>query len=239
MTSVACSIGKFAPFLLFLACAPGRRDRHYPRPTAEPAAVETADGLAEDIQADIDALAWRAADAKLTRLLAETDGVIRSMPDESGDRTSGKLGEYRSGLDSLMARVARRERLGALEAANGLSRVLAATAQGYSTPVPVSVTLLDVAGRDVIYQSEGGRWSEASGSAGELRSAYAAVRAHVARANASLDGHMRQSLDEIDARISVQDTAGARAAANLLLADVDLIEQTYTSREQVPAAKEG
>lgn len=226
MRRIAISIGMLAPLVL-LACAQEAGDKADPGPPAVPAAMARAEGLAEDIQADIDTREWAAADGRLGRIRRETDAVTQGMIDENGDVRSGQLTAFRSGLDSLKARVGRRDRLGALEAANGLSRVLAATAQSYSVAVPASVTVLDVAGRDVIYRSEGGRWSGAANSARELRGAYGAVRAHVSRQDAALDEHVRRRLDEIDAAVRERNAAAVRTAATALLDEVDLIEQTY------------
>ncbi len=134
---------------------------------------------------------------------------------------------YRAGLDSLMARVSHRDRLGALEAANGLCRMLATIAAGYPARVPVAVTLLDVGGRDVTYRAEGQRWADAAQSVAELRRLYQPIHPHVAERDASLDTHVGRALDELDARVRARDPAAVRRAGNGFLDDVDRIEQTY------------
>ena len=214
------------PILVLLACG---REVERPRaaPAAAPAALEASENLAEDIQDDIAVRAWSAADGKLADLLARLDGVTSSAAVEQHVAEAPTLLGYRSGLDSLMARVAHRDRLGALEAANGLCRVLATIAAGYPAGIPVSVTLLDVGGRDVAYRAEGHRWTEAAQSVAELRRLYRTIHPHVAGRDASLDARVSRELDELDARVRAEDAAAMRAVVNGFLADVDRIEQTY------------
>jgi hypothetical protein len=108
-----------------------------------------------------------------------------------------------------------------------MSRALVALTANYDQTVPVQVGYLDVAGRDAIYRAEAGRWQGAIASAVELRANYAAVRAHVAAKDATLDGRVRQRLNALDAAVAAKNAARVRAVATGVLDDVDLIERTY------------
>jgi hypothetical protein len=216
-----------APVLALFACTQDGVARPRAMPTTKPAALEASEHLAEDIQADIAVRAWRSVDGKLADLLAHLDGVTASIEVDQRARQAETLKEYRGGLDSLMARVARRDRLGALEAANGLCRTLTAIAAGYPDRIPVSVTLLDVSGRDVIYRAEDQRWTDASVSVAEIRGLYGGIAAHVAARDSVLDARVRGELDALDAGVRARNASTVGSAGNALLDDVDRIERTY------------
>jgi hypothetical protein len=212
------------PVLVVLACSRDDRAQRPMAPVAKPAALTKSENLAEDIQDDINTQGWRSADGKLTDLLSEVDGVSRSVTNDA--RTDLAL-DYRADLDSLMARVARRDRLASLVAANDLCRLLASVASGYQAPAPVTVTLLDVSGRDLLYRSEAGLWPAAAKSVAEFRQGYGTLRPHVSARDTALDGRVARDLDEAERKVLARDSAGVRVAANTLLDDVDRIEQTY------------
>lgn len=181
---------------------------------ALPPVVVAAEGLAEDIQADLDTLGWSAARAKLAQLQASRSALRASA-------------RYEAALDSLATQMGRRDRLAALVSANGMSRALLAVAADYDLTVPVQVGLLDVAGRDVIYRAEAGDWQQVSVSMAELRAQYAAVQAHVATKDATLNGRLGQRLTALDAAVSAKSATRVRTVATGLLDDVDLVERTY------------
>ena len=187
---------------------------------AVPPAVVAAEGLAEDIQADLDTGAWQAAGAKLAQLQVNRPALQAAAP---GPEFAG----YETALDSLVARVRRRDRPAALVSANQMSRVLLTITANYDLIVPVQVGYLDVAGRDAIYGAADGRWQGAASAAAELRANYAVVRAHVAQKDPTLDRRMRLRFSELDAAVSAKNGARVRVIATTLLDDVDLIEQTY------------
>lgn len=224
MRSAARATIALIPVLCVLACSRDERAQPATAPFAKPAALTVSENLAEDIQDDINTQGWRTADGKLADLLAEVDGVSRSVTD---DARAGLAGDYRAILDSLMARVARRDRLGSLVAANDLCRQLASVASGYPARAPVTVTLLDVSGRDLLYRSEAGLWTAAAASVAEYRQGYGTVRSHVSERDPALDGRVGRDLDEAERTVQARDTAGVRKSANALLDDVDRIEQTY------------
>ena len=173
---------------------------------ALPADVALAEGLAEDIQTDLDTLGWTAARDKLAQLQASSAGVK---------------------LDSLAAQIGRRDRLGALQSANGVSRALLAIAADYTLTVPVEVGLLDVAGRDAIYRAEAGEWPGAAAAVAELRARYAAVQPHVAAKDPALDGRFARRLAELEDAVKARNAARVRTVATGLLDDVDVVERTY------------
>jgi hypothetical protein len=181
--------------------------------SAVPPAVVAAEGLAEDMQADLDTLGWGAAGAKLARLRDES--------------TAMRMAGYETTLDSLAAGITRRDRLAALQAANRASRLLLAVAATYKVTVPVNVGLLDVAGRDAIYRSEAGRWQDASAAVAELRANYDAIQGHVASSDAALDQRLAQQLQALHAAVSARNAGRVRNIATRFLDDVDLVERTY------------
>jgi len=233
----------FALAILLGGCSHAEtRDGREAESGTVPPALGTAEGLAEDVQDDIDTLGWAAAGAKVAQLRrgeASVGRAVRTDSAEDADHDSGasdttaadtdeqELATYRRAVDSLGARVERRDRLAALTSANTLSRVLAAMSADYRSRVPVQVALLDVAGRDAIYAAEGGRWSEAAAAVRELRSTYAQVSGHVTKAQRPLNDRFRQTLDALAGAVSKQDVTQARREATSLLDDVDLIEGTY------------
>jgi hypothetical protein len=224
MRSAARATAALIPVLWLLACSRDDRGQQAVAPFAKPAALTVSENLAEDIQDDINTQGWPSADGKLSNLLSEVDGVTRSVTD--GARADLARG-YRAALDLLMARVARRDRLGSLVAANDLCRLLASVASGYQAPAPVTVTLLDVSGRDLLYRSEAGLWPAASASVAEYRQGYGTLRSHVSERDPALDVRVGRDLDEAERKVQARDSAGVRGAANTVLDDVDRIEQTY------------
>jgi hypothetical protein len=206
------------------------RDGREAGPGTLPPTLEAADGLAEDVQADIDTLGWAAAGAKVAKLRqseASVEQVVTADSAENAATGQQELATYRRAVDSLGARIERRDRLAALASANTLSRVLAAMSANYRSRVPAQVALLDVAGRDAIYAAEGARWNEAAAAVHELRSTYASVSDHVTRAQRPLNDRFQRTLEALAGAVSHQDIAQVRRQATSILDDVDLIEGTY------------
>jgi hypothetical protein len=187
---------------------------------AVPRVVAAAEGLAEDIQADLDTLGWQAARAKLAELQLNRTLLRAAVP-------ALKAVRYETALDSLTAQIARHDRAAALSSANQLSRVLLTITADYDLIVPVQVGYLDVAGRDAIYGAATRRWQDAAGAAAELRANYAIVRAHVAAKDRTLDQRVQRRLSELDGAVAAKNTVRVKAIATTLLDDVDLVEQTY------------
>lgn len=218
-----------AAFALTAAACKGTGGQKPPPPPLQaghgvlPPVVVAAEGLAEDIQADLDTSRWTPARAKLAQIHASDSALRAAVPPTSAPT----LARYEAARDSLAAQLGRRDRLAALQSANRMSRVLLAIAADYDRTVPIEVGLLDVAGRDAVYRAEAGDWLGAAASIAELRSRYAAVRAHVAAKDAALGARLAQRLTELDAAVTSKNAARVRAVATGLLNDVDLVERTY------------
>src|SRR6267378_889403 len=98
-----------------------------------PSPVEQAEGLAEDVQNDLEQNAWPAAEAKLRELR----GVGEKLRSVGVAQTKGTA--YGQALDSLGAAITRRSRADALTAGNRVSRVVTGIMADYPTKVPVDV----------------------------------------------------------------------------------------------------
>jgi|SRR5712664_342573 len=187
---------------------------------APPRSLVVAEGLAEDIQADLDARNWTMARTRLAELEKNRVALQRVLP-------ARDIAGYGVTLDSLISQLGRLERLPALESANRLSRAIVGLMAKYDVTVPVQVGYLDVAGRDAIYAAETGRWQDASAATEELRANYAGVGTHVAAKDSTLDRRVRQQLSQLDRAVAAKSAVRVRAIATALLEDVDLVEQTY------------
>jgi len=152
-----------------------------------------AEGLAEDIQADLDARNWTMARTRLAELQKNRVALQRVLP-------AGEIGGYGVSLDALISQLGRQERPAALQSANRLSRAIVGFMAKYEVMLPAQVGYLDVAGRDVIYAAETGRWQDASAAAEELRTNYTGVGTHVAGKDSTLDRRVRQQLSQLDRR---------------------------------------
>lgn len=213
-----------AAFALTAAACTGRRGQRPPASHgAVPPVVVAAEGLAEDIQADLDTLGWMAARTKLAQLQASRSALRTAV---LADRAAN-VASYEAALDSLTTQISRRDRLASLESANRMSRALLALAADHDLTVPVQVGLLDVAGREAIYRAEGEHWQDASASVADLRVHYAAVQAHVAMKDAALNERLARRLTALDAAVSAKDATRVRTVATGLLNDVDSLERTY------------
>jgi len=191
-----------------------------PQTGAPPRALVVAEGLAEDIQADLDARNWTMARTRLAELQKNHVALQRVLP-------AGEIAGYGVSLDSLISQLGRQERPAALQSANRLSRAIVGFMAKYDVTVPAQVGYLDVAGRDVIYAAETGRWPDASAAAEELHANYTGVGTHVAGKDSTLDRRVRQQLSQLDRAVAAKSAARVRAIATALLGDVDLVEQTY------------
>jgi hypothetical protein len=211
---------------LFLLAAAACTGRGAQKPPAShgvlPQVASVAEGLAEDIQTDLDTLGWTDARARLAELQTNRSALRTEVLSDPAT-----LATYEAALDSLAAQIGRRDRLAALQSANRMGRVLLAVAANYDLTVPVQLGLLDVAGRDAMYHSEAGNWPAVTASVAELRSQYAIVQAHVAAKDAALGARLAQRLADLDAAVSAKDAARIRVLATGLLEDVDLAERTY------------
>jgi hypothetical protein len=191
-----------------------------PQAGAVPPAVVVAEGLAEDVQADLDARNWAMARTRVAELQTNRAELRVALP---AAKTTG----YEAALDSLIAQVGRQARSASLQSANRMSRAIVTILADYDVTVPVQVGSLDVAGRDAIYGAEARRWQDASAALAELHANYATVRAHVAGKDPVLDTRFAQRLNELDRAVAGRNAARVRSIATALLDDVDLIERTY------------
>jgi hypothetical protein len=193
-----------------------------PTPTASaPPPVEQAEALAEDVQTDLTQNAWPTAEARLRGLRSlgeKLDSVGVSQPKQSA---------YRRAVDSLGAAITRRSRTDALTAGNYVSRVVTGIMADYPTKVPVEVVYMDVAGRDVLYAAQQGRWSGTAGPMAELGRSYAAVQAHVSTRNPALNQRVTSEIAPLRRAVLSRARDRATSLAQRLLDDVDRIEQTF------------
>jgi len=191
-----------------------------PRADVLPPAVSIAEGLAEDIQADLEARNWTMAETRIAELQKNRLRlrVLLQAPTIAG---------YQVALDSLRSQLARHDQPAALQSANRMSREIVHIMANYDLKIPVQVSYMDVAGRDAKYAAEGGRWEEAVAAVAELRVNYVAVQSHVTSKNPTLDRQVRQQLNELDAAVTERARTRVGAIATALLENVDLVERTY------------
>lgn len=207
-----------------------------------PPLIASAEGLAEDVQSDLERGDWTAARARLDSLHNTRSGVDGALtpPPETGDDAEKRSGEmeapdgggqtrarYGSALDSLGAAIERQDSLAALEAANRMSRALVIASGGYVTPVPPAVGLLDVSGRDAGYYAQTGRWDDAQRMVDELRREYARVSAHVRGKDPALSDRVSADIDAVAGAVAARNAPDVRRTAAALLEAVDAIEKTY------------
>ena len=188
---------------------------------APPSSVEQAEALAEDAQTYIDQNAWPAAEAKFRELKVVGESLA------SVGVAEAKRSAYVNALDSLGAAIARRSQAGALTAGNRVSRVVAGIMADYPTKVPVDVTLMDVAGRDVLYAAQQGRWGDAAKATAELGRSYTAVQVHVRGRDPALDRRVTGEIARLQRAVASRAPDRATSLAQALLEDVDRIEQTF------------
>jgi hypothetical protein len=222
-----------------IACGSGEGTE--PNVGAVPVSVMDAESQAEDVQGDIDTLAWASAAARVAGLRSLSAGVVAAIMDtgrepgagESGgsetdpDSDAAEAANVQVRLDSLDATVARQDRAAALQAANALSRALVVVTEDYALRVPAAVIYMDVAGRDLVYAAERVDWVTAASAATELQARYATVQSTIGQRNAALDAKVRGELTTIDAAVTAQDSAAAHATGLALLEDVDALELLY------------
>jgi len=188
---------------------------------APPSSVEQAEALAEDAQTYIDQNAWPAAEAKFRELKVVGESLA------SVGVAEAKRSAYVNALDSLGAAIARRSQAGALTAGNRVSRVVAGIMADYPTKVPVDVTLMDVAGRDVLYAAQQGRWGDAANATAELGRNYAVVQVHVRARDSALNRRVTAEIVRLQRAVVSRARDRATSLALALLEDVDRIEQTF------------
>jgi hypothetical protein len=183
--------------------------------------VERAEALAEDVQTDLAQAAWPAAEAKLRELR----GVGRQLA--SVGVSQPKRSVYGTALDILGAAITRRSQADALTAGNRVSRVVTGIMADYPTKVPVSVTVMDVAGRDALYAAQQGRWDDAARAVAEVGKSYAAVQAHVRTRDPALDRGVTAKIAQLHRAVDSRARDRATSLSQALLEDVDRIEQTF------------
>jgi hypothetical protein len=191
-----------------------------PRVDVVPPAVTIAEGLAEDIQADLETRNWTMARTRVAQLQKNRLRLRVLLP-------APKIAGYEVAFDSLTAQLKRQDRLASLQSANHMSREIVNIMGNYTATVPVQVGYLDVAGRDAIYAAEAGRWEDAVAAAAELRVNYFAVQPHVASKDPALARRVGQLLADLDGAVTTRSVARIRATATRVLDDVDVIERTY------------
>lgn len=215
--------------LLSLAACTGAGRERPPVQSPLPAVISVAEGQAEDVQSDLERGDWGAAQARLDSLRGTRNTVDGALapPGGAGDSASATLLLYGSALDSLGAAIGRRDSVSGREAANRMSRALVMASGGYVNPVPPAVGLLDVAGRDVGYFAETGRWDDAQRMVDELRREYAYVSAHVRTKDAALGDRVSADIDAVAGAVAARNAMDVRRTAAALLEAVDAIEKTY------------
>lgn len=207
-----------APVLAAVVLASARVEA--PQKDVVPPALTIAEGLAEDIQTDLDSSNWTTAQTRLAELQQNRARlrVLIQAPAIAG---------YETALDSLTSQVKRHDRPASLQSANHMSREIVNIMGNYNPKIPVQVGYLDVAGRDAIYAAEAGRWEDAVAAAAELRVNYSAVQTDVVSKQPMLDRRVIQHLTELDSAVTLRSVARIRATATRVLDDVDLIERVF------------
>jgi hypothetical protein len=112
-------------------------------------------------------------------------------------------------------------------AANQVSRIVTGIMADYPMKVPVEVAYMDVAGRDVLYAAQQGRWSSAADPVAEVGRNYAAVQAEVRARNPALDQLVTSEIAHLQVAVASRARDRATSLAQALLEDVDHIEQTF------------
>ncbi len=186
-----------------------------------PASLEKAEGLAQDIQDDIQNGSWAAAQSKLSGLRTLTDTLSAT------GAASSNVGFYTASVDSLATAVRAHQRYPALQAANSMSRALTAMMAPYPTTVPIQVAYMDVAGRDGLYDAKQGHWGPAGDAVTEMRQNYGAVAAHVKQKSPRLDQRIRAEIAALQKAVARRSSARFSTQATKFLEDVDNVEKTY------------
>jgi hypothetical protein len=193
-----------------------------PTPTASaPPPVEQAEALAEDVQTDLAQKTWPAAEARVRELRSLGEKL------DSAGVPQPKRSAYGRAVDSLGAAIARRSQSEALTAGNQVSRIVTGIMADYPTKVPAAVVYMDVAGRDVLYAAQQGRWSGAAGPVAEVGRSYAAVQAQVRARNPALDQRVTSEIAQLQRAVVSRARDRATSLAQALLDDVDRIELTF------------
>lgn len=186
-----------------------------------PPPVEQAEGLAEDVQSDIRQNSWPAAEAKAREL--------RTLPPrlDSAGVAQPKRDAYKRAVESLGAAIAARSGSEALTAGNQVSRVVAGIMLDFPAQVPGAVAYMDVAGRDVLYAAQQGRWSDAVAPVAEVARSYAAVQPYVRSRNFALDQQVSSEITQLRRGVATREQDRVSNAAQALLDEVDRIELIY------------
>ncbi len=187
-----------------------------PRVTADVVAAELheAEGLSRDVQTDIGAGDWGAAEAKVRRL-AELKGPL-----EATGPWGSAIGIYDRGVDSLAARTARRDTVAALISANDVMRGVVSLMERTPREAPTAVGFAEVATRDALYHSWLGQWDEAEQAVQAVRNHYTAVAHRVNSEDPALDEAARREIAALEQAVEQRDVQRVSAAAAALLATV-------------------
>lgn len=193
-----------------------------PTPTASaPVPVEQAEGLAEDVQTDLAQNAWPAAQASLRQLRSLGEKL------DSAGVSQPKQFAYGRAVDLLAAAMTRQSQSDALTAGNQLSRIITGIMADYPTDVPIEVLYMDVAGRDVLYAAQQGRWSDATAPVAELKRSYSGIQAVVRTRNFALDQQVTSEISQLQRAVASRSPDRATSLVQALLDDVDRIELTF------------
>lgn len=188
---------------------------------AVPPALDKAESLAEDVQDDIAASAWPAAETKARALMSAKDQLASSGIPAAAVATFGAL------TDSLLSAVAKKDTNPARGIANRISRAINGMMAAFSTKVPIDVAYMDVAARDALYAADEKRWPAAETAVAELRRRYATVQEHVKERAAALDKTISSELDRMEKAATEKKQKALTSLAKTLLEDIDRIEKTY------------
>ena len=192
-----------------------------PTTARAPAPVEQAEALAEDVQTDVAQGAWPVAEAGAREL--------RSLGEKlhtAGVPVSKQSG-YGPAVDSLSAAISRRSQSEALTAGNHVSRIVTGIMGDYPSKVPVEVAYMDVAGRDVLYAAQQGRWSDAAAPMAEVARSYSTVQPYVRTNNFALDQVVTSKIAQLRSAVASREARQVTSLAQILLDDVGRIELIF------------
>lgn len=187
-------------------------------PAAVPVALDSLGARAENMYDVVKAGQWAKASVAVDSLLA----TVEALP-SSADADARRL--LREGIDSLRAQIASRRRVPAMATANRMTHTSAQLVQGYASPTPTQIILLDYEGRELEIWAGQNDMAKLAATKADLRRIWDEVRPQVAARNAAQAAHT----DSLVARIESARTAAAvRALAKPFLDEVDLLEKVFT-----------
>jgi hypothetical protein len=199
-------------------------------PPQPPQALQQAGSLTDNLQDDIAAGRWNAAQEKLValqRLIPGLDSLEEAAEAQGrmADRDAGP--ELPAFIDTLANRLQDQRRLPAQVSANAVKRALLPLLAAYTDPGQLAVARLDVAGRDLQYASERGLWNVAAKALEEIRTTYAAVQPRLVQDAPNLDATVVRRLSNLAGALQAHLHVRAHSLAGEFLQDVDLIHTTF------------